>query len=132
MMCVHCLLPLQAFPESLELRPQASGTIRMAFRPPRDGQYYSQVCAGAAWLNREGVVDWVEHAGAARDSPDARAAPHWLCAVQTLVVQSSVKVMQSFRLVQDDAVVPPWSTGILVSVVACALSEAAQQCRPTA
>lgn len=36
-------LPLQAFPESLELRPQSTGTFRLAFRPPRDGQYYSQV-----------------------------------------------------------------------------------------
>jgi hypothetical protein len=34
---------VQAFPETLELRPQATATFRLAFRPPRDGQYYCQV-----------------------------------------------------------------------------------------
>jgi hypothetical protein len=33
---------LQAFPDTLELRPNSSATIRLAFRPPRDGQYYVQ------------------------------------------------------------------------------------------
>jgi hypothetical protein len=37
---VH-LLCLQAFPDTLELRPNSSATIRLAFRP-RDGQYYVQ------------------------------------------------------------------------------------------
>jgi hypothetical protein len=33
---------MQAFPDTLELRPNSSATIRLAFRPPRDGQYYVQ------------------------------------------------------------------------------------------
>jgi len=31
----------QVFPDSLELRPGASGTLKVAFRPPKDGQHYS-------------------------------------------------------------------------------------------
>jgi hypothetical protein len=30
---------------------------------------------------------------------------------------SSVKAMRSFRLVQDDQVVPPWSCALLVSIM---------------
>jgi hypothetical protein len=43
-----------AFPESLELRPQASGTFRLAFRPPRDGQYHCQVRPGRDCYNKHG------------------------------------------------------------------------------
>eukprot|EP00879_Flechtneria_rotunda_P014773 GHRR01015437.1.p1 GENE.GHRR01015437.1~~GHRR01015437.1.p1 ORF type:complete len:1087 (+),score=398.72 GHRR01015437.1:1465-4725(+) len=32
----------QAFPESLELRPHSSATLRVVFRPPHDGVYYCQ------------------------------------------------------------------------------------------
>lgn len=39
MLCVSCH---KAFPETLELRPNSSATVRLAFRPPRDGQYYVQ------------------------------------------------------------------------------------------
>ncbi|GBF91298.1 hypothetical protein Rsub_03618 [Raphidocelis subcapitata] len=31
----------QVFPDSLELRPGASGAFKIAFRPPKDGQHYS-------------------------------------------------------------------------------------------
>lgn len=47
-----------AFPESLELRPQASGTFRLAFRPPRDGQYYSQVCSRGQTASQLGRPGW--------------------------------------------------------------------------
>lgn len=37
--------------------------------------------------------------------------------VQTVMLLSSVKAMRSFRLVQDDQVVPPWSCALLVSIM---------------
>jgi hypothetical protein len=40
----HLILGLQVFPESADIKPNASATFRVAFRPPRDAAHFAQVC----------------------------------------------------------------------------------------
>lgn len=41
---------MQVFPEQLDVRANSSATFRVAFRPPLDGQYYSQTLEVVACL----------------------------------------------------------------------------------
>lgn len=45
-----CVSALQVFPEQLDVRANSSATFRVAFRPPLDGQYYSQTLEVVACL----------------------------------------------------------------------------------
>ncbi|KAK9812626.1 hypothetical protein WJX72_000839 [[Myrmecia] bisecta] len=40
----------QAFPEQADIRPHGSVTFRLAFRPPKDGQYYNQLVDVVAFV----------------------------------------------------------------------------------
>ena len=41
---------MQVFPDQLDVRANSSATFRVAFRPPLDGQYYSQTLEVVACL----------------------------------------------------------------------------------
>ena len=41
---------MQVFPGQLDVRPNSSATFRVAFRPPLDGQYFSQTLEVVACL----------------------------------------------------------------------------------
>ncbi|KAI8476927.1 MAG: hypothetical protein J3K34DRAFT_516186 [Monoraphidium minutum] len=61
------------FPAALELRPGASGVLKVAFRPPKDGQHY---CASIQ------IVGAVKAQRNFRLVADDRVLPPWTCALQ--------------------------------------------------
>ena len=63
----------QVFPEQLDVRANSSATFRVAFRPPLDGQYYSQTLEVVACLKSQRSF---------RGVADAAVLPPWTMPVQ--------------------------------------------------
>lgn len=69
---------MQVFPDQLDVRANSSATFRVAFRPPLDGQYYSQTLEVVACLKAHRSF---------RGPSEGAVQPPWTIPIQVLVVR---------------------------------------------